>query len=140
MHAAPVLSPRQVFERHLQAITARAWSELSALYADDCVVDLPFNLPEPLHLVGRQQLHARFQAATNLPLQLEMRNLVIHETQDPEVVVAEFDYFGRMTDTDRTFTVANVIVMRVRDGRIVASHDYHNHAIMAQFLAEQPGG
>lgn len=138
MHAAPVLSPREVFDRHRQAITARAWSDVAELYAEDVVVDLPFNLPEPLHLVGREQLRARFEAARNLGVELEMRNLVIHETQDPEVIVAEFDYDGRTTASGRTFSVANVSIMRVRKGQIVASRDYHNHAVMAQYLGDHP--
>jgi ketosteroid isomerase-like protein len=131
-------SPREVFEHHRRAITARAWSELSELYADDVVVDLPFNLPEPLRLKGREQLHARFLGAAKLPLEMEMHNLVVHETSDPEVIVAEFDYHGRMTDSGREFDVANVIVMRVRNGKIVASRDYHNHAVLAQYLGEVP--
>jgi ketosteroid isomerase-like protein len=130
-------SPREVFERHRRAITARAWSELAALYAADVVVDLPFNLPEPLRLQGREQLHARFLGGAKLPLEMEMHNLVVHETLDPEVIVAEFDYHGRMTDgSGREFDAANVIVMRVRNGLIVSSRDYHNHAVLAQFLGD----
>lgn len=131
-------SPRQVFERHRRAIAARAWSELSNLYADDAVVELPFNLPHPLRLVGREQLHARFLAGSRLPLELEVRNLVVRETDDPEVIVAEFDYDGRNTSSGREVSVANVIVMCVRDGRIVWSKDYHNHAVLAQVVGEVP--
>lgn len=136
--ADAVLTPRQVLERQLAAITTRSWDELDQLYAEDVVVDLPFNLPQPLRLEGRGQLHARFAATSGLPLQLDPRNLVIHETDDPEVVVAEFDYEARMTDSGRTFSVANVLVMRVRNGQIVASRDYHNHAVMAEFLGSRP--
>ena len=139
MSSSPVLSPRQVFERQRRAINARAWSELADVYADDVVVELPFNLPEPLRLIGRQQLHERFMAGSRLPIEMEMRNLVIHETDDPEVIVAEFDYHGHLTtDPNRTFSVANVIVMRVSDGRIVWSRDYHNHAALSAVLGDVP--
>ena len=131
-------SPREVLEHQRRAIHAHAWSELSELYAEDAIVDLPFNLPEPLRLQGREQLHARFVAAERLPLELEMLNLVVRETSDPEVIVAEFDYHGRMTDSGREFTAANVIIMRVRDGRIISSRDYHNHAVMMQVLGNVP--
>lgn len=131
-------TPRQVFERLLAAITSRPRVNPSELYAEDALVLLPFNLPEPLRLEGRAQLHARFAATAELPFELEPRNVVIHETQDPEVIVAEFEYHGRMIDTDRTFDVANVVVMRVRNGQIVESHDYHHHARLAEFLGAHP--
>jgi ketosteroid isomerase-like protein len=131
-------SPRQVFERQRRAITARAWSELADLYAEDVVVELPFNLPHALRLVGREQLQARFLAGSALPLEMEMHNVIVRETDDPEVIVAEFDYDGRRTDNGQEFSVANVIVMRVRDGQIVWSKDYHNHAVLAQVIGQLP--
>jgi ketosteroid isomerase-like protein len=62
----------------------------------------------------------------------------VRETDDPEVIVAEFDYDGRNTSSGREVSVANVIVMCVRDGRIVWSKDYHNHAVLAQVVGEVP--
>ncbi|TVT30115.1 nuclear transport factor 2 family protein, partial [Amycolatopsis rhizosphaerae] len=57
------------------------------------------------------------------------RDVVVHETTDPELVVAEFTYDGR--HGDRTFRSANVQVLRVRDGLIVHSRDYHDYLKMA---------
>ena len=48
-----------------------------------------------------------------------------NQTSDPELVIAEFDYNLRYAD--RTTTSANVQVMRIRDGLIVESRDYHDH-------------
>ena len=61
--------------------------------------------------------------------------MTIHETTDPEVIIAEFWYRGHVTGSDRTFEAANVQVIRVRDGLIVSSRDYHNHAAIAAALA-----
>jgi len=71
-----------------------------------------------------------------MPLDLEVSNVTIHQTSDPEVVVGEFDYTGRVTTSRRTFRVANIIVMRVRDGEILSSRDYHNHAAIADAMAD----
>jgi len=128
-------SPRHVFERLIQGISNRSWDRLSELYADSVVVEQPFGLPHPLRLEGRDQLAAHFAAGAQLPLELTARNVVVHETRDPEVIVAEFDYAGRVTSTGRSFTVPNILVIRVRDGKIVASRDYHNHALLAEVLA-----
>lgn len=125
-------TPRQVLDRLLGAISARAWASLPELYAEDAVVEQPFALPRPIVLIGREQLRAHFAAAAAAPITLEVRNLVVHDTTDPEVVVAEFDYVARVgADSGEAFSLANIQVLRVRDGRIVASRDYHNHAALA---------
>ena len=62
-------------------------------------------------------------------------NLVVYETTDPEVVIAEYDYDGRVVPTGATFRVANVQIFRVHGGEIVRSRDYHDHAAIAAALA-----
>jgi ketosteroid isomerase-like protein len=128
-------SPRIVAERLIHGISSGAWDRLLELYAPNVVVEQPFGVPGPLRLEGREQLAAHFAAGTRLPLQLSARNLVVHQTHDPEVVVAEFDYDGTITSTGRSFTVANILVLTVRDGQIINSRDYHNHAVLAEVLA-----
>ena len=63
-----------------------------------------------------------------------MRNLVVHQTLSPEVVVAEWDYDGLVTTTGYAFRVSNITVTTVRNGKIVASRDYHNHAVLGRAL------
>jgi uncharacterized protein len=71
-------------------------------------------------------------------LQLRAHNMVVHETADPEVVVAEWVYEGRVTTTRRSFRVSNIQVSTVRDGRIVTSRDYHNHVVLAAVTGRLP--
>jgi ketosteroid isomerase-like protein len=59
-------------------------------------------------------------------------NIRIHETQDPEVIVAEFDYAGTVIASGEPFRVPCVFVLRVRDGLIVESRDYIDHVGMAR--------
>jgi ketosteroid isomerase-like protein len=131
-------SPRAVCERLLAGISSGSWAELADLYADDVVVEQPFGGLAPTRLEGRAAVHERFVTAAAGQLELEARNVVIHETTDPEVVVSEFDYEGRVVATGRTFSLANVQVLRVRDGRIVASRDYHDHLALAAALDRLP--
>jgi ketosteroid isomerase-like protein len=51
----------------------------------------------------------------------EVIDLLIHQTTDPEVVVAEFTYRWR---SQEPLSVGCVVVVRVRDGKIVESRDY----------------
>jgi uncharacterized protein len=128
-------TPRETFDRLLRGISVGAWPDLADLYADDAVVDLPFAIPAPVHLAGRAAVRAPFAKAAAGPVALEPRNVVVHETADPEVIIAEYDYHGRVTTTGRSFRVSNVQVLTIRDGRIVASRDYHDHAAIAAALS-----
>ncbi|HEX5505419.1 MAG TPA: nuclear transport factor 2 family protein [Thermomicrobiales bacterium] len=129
--------PREVLERLLRGIEGRRWQELPELYAEDAVVEQPLAVPEPTRLEGREAIRKHFAAAGG-PLAFRVGNVVVHQTGDPEVIVAEYDYEGRVTTTGRTFRVANIQVLRVRDGLIVASRDYHNHLALAAALGRLP--
>lgn len=132
------LSPREVVVALMQGISAGNWSELHAWFSDNAVVEYPFALPAPFRLEGQDAIQKYFAAVAAYPLSLQMRNMVVHETQDPEVVVAEWDYDGSVTSSGRMFRVSNITVTTVRDGRIVSSRDYHNHAALAGVLGRLP--
>jgi ketosteroid isomerase-like protein len=125
-------TPRQVLERLLDGISNRHWQELHSLYAEQAVIEYPFALPTQRRLEGRNAIQSYFGAMAGQPLKLRPRNIVVHETGDPEVIVVEWDYDGIVTTTGRSFHVSNIQVSRVRDGLIMASRDYHNHVAVAQ--------
>jgi ketosteroid isomerase-like protein len=131
-------SPREVVEQLIHGISNRGWLALHQLYAHDALVEYPFALPSPARLEGRDAVRRYFTAVARMPLVLQARNLVVHETSDPEVVVAEWDYDGLVTTTNRSFQVSNIQVSRVRDGQITASRDYHNHLVLADVLGRLP--
>ncbi|MEU9043004.1 MULTISPECIES: nuclear transport factor 2 family protein [unclassified Kitasatospora] len=125
-------SPREVFLELLAGITGGRFSELARLYAEDAVVETVFAPVEPRVFAGRAVIAERFaQVGAHLTLDLRAKNVVVRETEDPEVVVAQFDYQAHHRDTGRDFEVANVLVLRVRDGLIVHSRDYHDHLALA---------
>lgn len=124
-------TPREVIEQLIERVPARRWDTLPDLYAPDAVVHHPLQLPAAAKIEGREGLAQHFQRAAQLPLVMRAANVVIHETADPEVVIAEFDYEARHTVTGARFTVANVFVVRVREGVIVESRDYSNHVLFA---------
>ncbi|WP_054815616.1 nuclear transport factor 2 family protein [Nocardia arizonensis] len=121
--------PREVFTRLLTGVTENRFTEIAQLYAEDCVVEAPFALPEPTRYEGRAALTAHLEASSAHAMQVRADNIVIHETTDPEVIVAEWDYHIRLKSGDEV-KFANIQVMRVRDGLIVTSRDFHNHAAM----------
>ena len=131
MSDARAATPREVVERLLAGIAAGATPALAELYAESAVVELPYAQPGGLRLVGREQLAQHFARAGRAPFRLRPANVTLHETTDPEVVVAEYDYQGETTSGGKEFVVANVQIVRVRDGLIVSSRDFHDHAAMA---------
>jgi uncharacterized protein len=132
------IGPRQVVEALMQGISAGSWKELHAWFSDNAVVEYPFALPAPSRLEGIEAIKKYFAAISAYPLKLQMQNMVVHETVDPEVVVAEWDYDGLVTTTGHAFRVSNITVTTVRNGKIVASRDYHNHAVLAGVTGRLP--
>lgn len=108
------------------------------MYAQDALVEYPFALALPTHLDGREAIRRYFAAVARMPLELKARNITMHQTSDPEVIVAEWDYDGLVTTTGRSFQVSNIQVSTVRNGQIVASRDYHNHLVLAKALGQLP--
>ena len=128
---------REVLNQLIGGITNRRWHVLHELYAHDTLVEYPFALPLA-RLEGREAVRRYFAAIARMPLELQARNIVVHQTGDPEVVVAEWDYDGLVTTTNRSFQVSNIQVSRVRNGQIVTSRDYHNHLVLADVTGRLP--
>ena len=139
------LTPREVFLKLVWGVSEGRWDELPELYADQTCVEHPFSpsgcstqVEHPFSPSGdkplrtRQALREHFSAGKHLPpLRQQPANIIVHETTDPEVIVAEFEYQGTAGNGE-SFRVPCVFVMRVRDGRIVASRDYIDHISSAR--------
>jgi len=122
----------QPAEKLVTGISERRFDEVATLYAEDCVVEVPYATAGAAPLIeGGAAIREHFAHAGMVPFRLRARDLVVHETDDPELVVSEWDYEVTATTTSRTATVANVQFLRVRDGLIVHSRDFHDHARLA---------
>jgi ketosteroid isomerase-like protein len=128
------MSTTALFHRLLDGLTSADWTELADLYTEDARVTMPFALPEPRVLHGRDEIAAHFAGSTAVPIRFRAENVVVHTTTDPDVVIAEFDYVVRVLTDDSEFRVSNVQLVRARDGRIAETHDYHDHARLAAAL------
>lgn len=128
------LAPRALVERFLDLVDRGEWTSLPDFYAENAVVEQPFSKPVPLRLLGREAIRAHFAAAARGPFRLRVIDRRVLQTADPELVVAEYGYDGRLTTTGRQFMVANVQLFRIRGGQIIATRDYHDHAALAAVL------
>jgi uncharacterized protein len=125
----------EVFLKLVHGVCDRRYDELPDLYAEQTDVRHPMSPYGDKPLLSRDALREHFSGAgprVAAVVQFQPANLRIHETQDPEVIVAEFDYDGTVIETGEPFTVPCIFVLRVRDGLIVESRDYIDHVAMAR--------
>ncbi|GAA2469145.1 nuclear transport factor 2 family protein [Winogradskya humida] len=124
-------SPREVFLALVNGVAEGRWDALPSLYAEKTDVVHPFDPLRAPALRSRDELRDHFRPAGIGP-RVERRpaDITIHDTTDPEVIVAEFSYQG--TIDGKPFTQPGIFVVRVRDGEIVSSRDYFDHLTMAR--------
>jgi uncharacterized protein len=128
-----ILSPREVFLRLVHGVCEGRWDELPELYAERTHVAHPFHPLGVPALRSRDELREHFAAGSSgVAFDRRPADITIHETADPEVIVAEFAYRGTVAGTDEPVAVPCVFVLRVRDGEIVESRDYIHHIASAR--------
>lgn len=130
-----VLSPREVVEQVRRMVAGEEVS-FADLFAADGVLRYPFAPPGmPRELAGRDAISA-FHGAANHRDAFTMAgvDVVVRETDDPEVVVAEIEHHGQSHVTGAPYRFRALGVIRVRDGRIVSYDDYMDPIALAALL------
>jgi uncharacterized protein len=126
-------SPREVFLALVNGVAEGRWEELPSLYAEQTHVVHPFDPLRAPALHTRDELREHFRPTGAHPrLDRRPAGITIHETADPEVIIAEFEYRGTVADTGEPFTQPAIFVLRVRDGEIISSRDYFDHFTTAR--------
>jgi len=120
--------PRQALAAFHQAMLDASPDDLADLHAIDAIYEFPFlNPARPARYEGREQIRAGFREAwgtfTGRPLK-SIHDVVVHETTDAEVIIAEQQFDVVPGSAGRRFTSSFLLVLRVRDGLIVHTRDY----------------
>ena len=134
-------TPRETVERLLQAAISATPDDMADCYAPEVVIEMPFAVAAlyPARIeTTREQLRARFQAGPASRRYTALRDVTIHETADPEVVIAEYELQGEMTGNGEPFSVRFAMIVTVRDGQIVHSRDYTDPIAGARLLGRLP--
>ncbi|HLU58370.1 MAG TPA: nuclear transport factor 2 family protein [Pseudonocardia sp.] len=129
-------SPREVAE-DVRRMVAGEGVVFADLFAEDGVLRYPFAAPgTPRELVGREAIRQYFGAAAAYRSMLEMHgvDMVVRETDDPEVVVVEIEHHGYSRGVRGPYRFRALGVVRVRDGEIVEYDDYMDPIAMATIL------
>jgi ketosteroid isomerase-like protein len=127
-------TPREVFLRLVHGVADGDFDALPELYAEATDVRHPMWPGGTPALTSRDHLRRHFSAGAdaNAAVRFRPAAIVVHETRDPEVIVAEFEYRGTTLATGEPYAVPCVFVMRVRDGQVVESRDYIDHLASAR--------
>ncbi|MFI5690412.1 nuclear transport factor 2 family protein [Kribbella sp. NPDC051586] len=127
------MTPEEVFLKLVHGVADRDFAVLPELYAEQTDVRHPMNPYGDHPLLSKAALAEHFGVTgprVTEVVRFQPANLRVHQTADPEVIVAEFEYAGTVVATDEPFSVPAIFVLRVRDGLIVESRDYIDHLAM----------
>jgi uncharacterized protein len=136
-----MMSRREIAELLPTIVEGKSDIVFADLFAEDGVMEFPFVLPGfwP-KLEGQRAIREFYEHAREVRKLFDMQGVssVIHETDDPEVVIVEIKHHGHSHVTNRSYEVEALGVIRVRDGKIVHYRDYMNPLAMAELLDRVP--
>lgn len=132
--------PLAVYRRMQEAIMRDEDATLlpAELLADDIVVETPFSPPDMRRIEGRDAWLA-FYRNRALPIRFDgFRELATHTTDDPEVLVVEYELTGTVTTTGAASSATFIAMLRVRDGLIKHWREYQDVLAISQALRLTP--
>jgi ketosteroid isomerase-like protein len=133
-------SPRDVVE-DVRRMVAGEGVVFGDLFAPDGVLRYPFAPPGwPRELRGREAIreyHGAASARRSL-LEIEDVDMIVRDTDDPEVVVIEIEHHGHSHGSGGPYRFRALGIVRVRDGEIVEYDDYMDPIAMAALLGRTP--
>jgi ketosteroid isomerase-like protein len=133
--------PREVLARYQRAMLDWSADDLADLYAVDAVHEFPFLFPGmPERYQGREEVRAGYRAAwgASPARPREIRDVVVHDSTDPEVIAVEQVVTGTVTTTGRAFSIPGLLVIRVRGGLITHVRDYMDGLGVAHAMGRLP--
>jgi ketosteroid isomerase-like protein len=119
------MTPAQVLEQRRRLIIDQDVEGFIALFAPDAVMEAPFagsGLPERVEGQAAIEKVSR-RAADGLRFD-DFENVAVHETGDPEVVIAETVTRATHLASGKSFVAPSIQVFRIRDGKILLFRAY----------------
>ena len=131
------MTPAEIVAALIDLMSKQKVQEALALYHDDVDVRVEFGLPHRHEVKGKARLQSLVQALkeqnqgtrARMYQDISVENLVIHQTTNPDIVIAEWTYRSRINGA--TVENPNIIVVECREGKVYRSRDYHNHVTRA---------
>ncbi len=134
----PSATPADVLAQRRHLILSGDADGYADLFAPDGVIESPFAPPgAPSRLEGREAIRAYSRQVVASPVRLDdLEEVELHQTQDPEVVIAEVRATATLTTTGRSFGTTSIQIYRVREGQIVLFRDFANPRVLEDVISE----
>lgn len=128
---------RDVFDNFRDYVLGEPHEEL---WAPDVVIEAPFAAGGPRRHEGRDNfLAATKTSRETLPVRFdEMRDVVVHDTTDPNKIIVEYELVGTLLTTGEQKSALFIAVMEIRDGLMTLWREYQNTLAIAQALGQIP--
>lgn len=119
------MTPRELLDKGLGLLLAKDMSGFADLWATDGTMEFPFAPPGwPARLDGREAVREYLRGYTGVFDIKSVTDQTVHETADPEVIIAEIEVDGVLVRTGRPYQRRYISVITVRDGHITGYRDY----------------
>lgn len=119
------MTPREVFDKGLDLLLAKDMSGFAGLWAAEGTMEFPFAPPGwPTRLHGREAVREYLRGYPDV---FDIKSVIgqtVHETTDPEVIIAEIEVDGVTVRTGEPYRRRYISVITVRDGQIAGYRDY----------------
>ncbi|MCF6472246.1 nuclear transport factor 2 family protein [Nonomuraea sp. MG754425] len=126
---------RELVDRALDLLLAKDMRAFAGLWARDGVIEFPFAQPGyPRRVEGRAAVLEYLRDYPDILDVREITDRIVHQSVDPEVVIAEFEAAGVAVATGRPYRLRYVAVITVRDGEIHSYRDYWSPQAAAEIL------
>ena len=119
------MNPRELVEHALELLLAKDMAAFAGLWAEDGILEFPFAARGyPPRLDGRAAVADYLRGYPDVLDVREIPAKMLHQTDDPDVVIAEFEAAGIVVATGQPYTMRYIAVITVRDGEIARYRDY----------------
>ncbi|MET0451385.1 MAG: nuclear transport factor 2 family protein [Mycobacterium sp.] len=119
------MNPRELVEHALELLLVKDMAAFAGLWAEDGILEFPFAAPGyPPRLDGRAAVADYLRGYPDVLDVREIPAKMLHQTDDPDVVIAEFEAAGIVVATGQPYTMRYIAVITVRDGEIARYRDY----------------
>ncbi|MFI1915344.1 nuclear transport factor 2 family protein [Nocardia sp. NPDC020380] len=129
------MNPRELVHHALALLLAKDMTGFAGLWSEQGVLEFPFAAPGyPPRIEGRAAIEEYLR---DYPALLDIRAIpepTVHQSTDPEVVIAEFEASGIVVATGRDYRLRYIAVITVRDGEIQHYRDYWSPLAAAEAM------
>ena len=124
-----------VVDHALDLLLQHDMAGFSELFAEDAVLEFPFAAPgQRERVAGRAAIADYLRGYPDLLDVREVAAKAVHQTADPEVLIAEFELAGVAVATQKPYRLRYIAVLTVRDGLIHHYRDYWSPLAVADIL------